>query len=144
MNDLPDQWRAYARLQQILARRHQVDDHVWGIEAGLNRFLSEDPPALEDVERTARSASRKERYQKMLRRVHPVVQESPGNPEDTVDARHRLRVVTNLVTPEDLSLLRLVAEGYEYQEIATAKKTAAGTLRARVHRVRRTLIALAS
>jgi DNA-binding NarL/FixJ family response regulator len=145
MPDLPDQWSAYARLQEKLARRQQIDDYTWGLEAGLNRVLDK-KLAVEEVEvdRAVRSESRKERYQEHLRRLHPLIEESAGNPDDAVDARRRLRVVIKLAAPEEWSLLRAVAEGYEYKEIAAVKKTAAGTLRARVLRLRRTLVALAS
>jgi DNA-binding NarL/FixJ family response regulator len=144
MTDLPDHWRAYARLQEKLARRPQIDDYTWGLEAGLNRLLTEELPAPEEVDRAVRSESRKERYQEQLRRVHLAVEESAGKPDDAVDARRRLRVVRKLVTPVEWSLLRAVGEGYEYKEIAAVKKTAAGTLRAHVFRLRRTLLALAS
>ena len=63
---------------------------------------------------------------------------------DDVDARRRLRLITNQVTPEDFALLRAVGEGYEYKEFAAIKKSAPGALRARVARLRRNLLALAS
>jgi hypothetical protein len=143
MTDLPDLWRAYARRQEKLSHRQQVDDYTWGLEAGLNR-LPEEIPVLEVIDRAARSESRKERYQQQLRRVHLAVEESAGNPDDAMDARRRLRGVRKLVTPEEWSLLRAIGEGYEYNEIAALKRTAAGTLRARVLRLRRSILALAS
>jgi len=107
-------------------------------------LLAEDHPAPGDIERAVRSESRKERYQQQLRRVNLVVEEPAENSEDAVDTRRRLRLVSKLITREEWSLLRAVGEGYEYKEIAAVKKTAAGTLRARVLRLRRTLVALAS
>jgi len=143
MTDLPDQWGAYGRLQEKLARRQQVDDYTWGLEAGLNRVLTKELP-VEEVDRAVRSGSRRERYQEQLRRVHLALEESAGNPHDAVDARLRFRIVRKLVTLEEWSLLSAIGEGYEYKEIAAVKRTAAGTLRARVLRLRRSVLALAS
>jgi len=144
MSDLPDQWREYARLQEKLAKRQQVDDYTWGLEAGLNRSISKDLPAAEEVVRAVKSASRKERYQEQLRHIHLADQESAKSPVDVVEARRRLRVITNLVTPEEFALLRAVGEGYAYKEFAAIQKTAPSALRTRVLRLRRNLLALAS
>jgi hypothetical protein len=144
MTDLPEHWRAYARLQEKLDRRQQVDDYAWGLEDGLNRLLEEESRNIGEIDRAVRSGSRRERYQQRLRRIYLAVEEPVGNPVDTVDARRRLRLVKKAVTPEDWSLLNARGEGYDYEEIATSKKMSAGTLRARVHRLRRTLVALAS
>ena len=148
MSELPHRWSTYARLQTQLARSQgsdkrtsRIDDRTWGIEAALNQLLAEQPPAEEELDRAIRSASRRERYRKRLRRIHLPAEEPAGTSveEDTFDARERLRRVAGRVTPEDSALLRAVGEGYEYKEIAASTKVAAGTLRARVLRLRRTL-----
>lgn len=141
MSEIPHPWSAYARLQQTLARKRYVDDHSWGLEAGLNRLLVEEPPAGEDVDRAVRSESRKERYRRELRRIRLAVEDSTGNAEDALDARQRVRLAQAQVTAEEWALLRAVGEGYEYKEIAATAKVAAGTLRARVFRLRRILVA---
>ena len=137
-------WSAYERLQEKLARRRHVDDHTWGLEAGLNRLLARDLPAAEDVDRAVRSASRKERYRIQLRRVHLAVEDRTGNPEDALISRCCLRLLLAQITPKEWALLRAVGEGYKYKEIAVVERVAPGTLRARVLRLRRTLIDLSS
>jgi DNA-binding NarL/FixJ family response regulator len=144
MPDLPEQWGAYARLQERLARRQQVDDYTWGLETGLNRLLDADLITPEYIDRAVQSESRKERYQKQLRRAYLVVEESAESSADAMDARRCLHQVRKSVTAEDWSLLSAIGEGYEYKEIAAVKRTAAGTLRARVLRLRRSILALAS
>jgi DNA-binding NarL/FixJ family response regulator len=148
MSEFPHQWSPYARLQTQLAcnpggsdeQTWRIDDRTWGIEAALNRLLAEEPPVEEELYRAVRSASRKERYRKRLRRIHLPAEEPAGTSvEDAFDARERLRHAAGHVTPEDSALLRAVGEGYEYKEIAASTKVAAGTLRARVLRLRRTL-----
>ncbi len=144
MSDVPDHWRAYARLQEKLARSHWVDHSTWGLEAGLNSLLAGEFPVEEDVDRVISSGSRKERHRARLRRVYLVDEGSAENPDAALDARRRLRLVATRVTKDDRRLLRAVGEGYEYGEIAAASHVAPGTLRARVLRLRRRLVALAS
>lgn len=146
MSELP--WGVYARLQQELGRscyanNHTwyVNDHTWGLEQGLNRLLAGNPPAGEEVDRAVRSESRKERYRTRLRRGRLAIEDSPRNPENALDARLRLHRAEAQVTVEEWALLRAVGEGHEYKEIAAVAKVAAGTLRARVLRLRRSLIA---
>lgn len=141
MSNTPHPWSTYARLQEKLVRRSSIDDHTWGLEAGLNRLLAQEPPAAEDVDRAVRSEGRKERYRTVLRRIHLTVQESAGNQESLFEARQRLRRAAAQVTAEEWVLLRAVGEGYEYKELATTARVAAGTLRARVLRLRRVLVA---
>ena len=144
MTDLPDHWRIYMRLQEKLERTYKIDDYAWGLEQGLNRLLAEKLPTLEEVERTVKSASRKERYRQQLSRIFLTEEEPARNFVDAVDARRRLRLVKKAVTPGDWSLLTARGEGYDYEEIAAVRKMGAGTLRARVLRIRRTFVALAS
>lgn len=147
MSEFPAEWNTYARLQAQLACSHgrdmrtwRIDDRTWGIEAALNQLLSAQPSVEKEVDRTIQSASRKERYRKRLRRIHlPADESSETSVEDTFNARERLRRVAGRVTSEESALLRAVGEGYEYKEIAASTNVAAGTLRARVLRLRRTL-----
>lgn len=137
-------WSAYERLQDKLARSHRVDDRTWGLEAGLNRLLAGGFPAPEEVDRTVRSAGRRERYRAQLRRVHLAFEDKTQNPEDVFDSRCRLRLLLAQITLKEWALLRAVAEGHKYNELAAVERVAPGTLRARVLRLRRTLIALSS
>lgn len=141
MPELRDRWGAYARLQQTLERRRRVDDRTWGLEAGLNRLLSAEPPAEEDVDRAILSESRKERYRTELRRTYPSDDPSKGTLQHTLDTRQRFRRIQARVTAMEWAILRAVAEGYTYKEIASFAKVSPGALRVRVLRLRRTLAA---
>jgi DNA-binding NarL/FixJ family response regulator len=143
MTDLPEKWQVYLRLQERLASRPEVDDYSWGLEASLNRVLAEELLSAEDSDRSVRSESRKQRHQAQLRRKYAATQELSSHPDHVLEARLSLRLLKSLITPEEFSLLRAVGEGYDYGEIASANKVAAGTLRARVLRVRRKHVAIA-
>lgn len=140
MSDLPHPWGAYSRLQAILARRFDVDDEAWGLEAGLNGLVAGEIPTDHDAERAIESASRKARHQANLRRIHLAVANASVDLESAIDARLRLRLAKSQVSPQDWGLLRAVGEGYEYSEVATASNVTAGALRARICRLRRTLV----
>jgi hypothetical protein len=163
-------WDAYARVQQKLHRSRKLDDQVWGLEAGLNRLLThlDEPAGAAEAELAARSASRRERHHAELRRLHFGVEDLAGDTEDIqegrhrprvvkqhalaalcgieacLDSRHRLSTIEQLLTTDELALLRAVAEGQEYDEIAMATKMRAGVLRVRVCRLRGALVALAA
>ena len=109
----------------------------------LNRILTKEAPSVEEADRSVRSESRKQRHRAQLRRRYLGIQEYAAIPDDTTDARLRLRIVKKLVSPEEFSILRAVGEGFHYDEIATADKMAAGAIRTRVFRLRR-LLAIAS
>jgi len=144
MLDLPFPWSAYLRLQSKLERRRRVDDHTWGLEAGLNRILSGTIPSNEDVDRAVQSESRKERYRIRLRRTYLKPEELTIRPisEDALDARRHLRRIRARIKAEEWELLRAVGEGFGYKELAFASKAATGSLRIRVLRIRRGLKAL--
>jgi hypothetical protein len=144
MTDLPDRWGEYLSLQEKLSRTHRVDDYSSGLEEGMNRILAEEPPTVDEVDRTVKSASRKERYRQRLRNIYLKAEEPTANLDGVVDARRRLHLVRKHVSSEDWALLSEVGVGREYEDIAADRKTAPGTVRARVLRLRRTLIALAS
>jgi hypothetical protein len=141
MPEFRDRWGAYARLQEKLARRGRVDDRTWGLEAGLNRLLAAGLPAEEDLHRTIRSESRKERHRTKLRRTYLTDEASTGMLEHVVAARRRLRGIESRFPANDWILLRAVGEGHTYEEIARIAKVSPGALRARVLRLRRTLVA---
>jgi DNA-binding NarL/FixJ family response regulator len=139
MMELPHPWGAYARLQEQLDRRSQVDDLAWGLEAGLNQLLESRPP--DEIAVTVQSASRKERYHLALRRAHLTIEDGSGvfDPDGALDARELLDDLRTLVTPREWGLLRAIADGYEYEELAVAEKATSGAIRVRVFRLRRFL-----
>ena len=116
MVELPHPWGAYARLQEQLAHRSRVDSRAWGLEAGLNRPLEQTLPAVEDLDRTVQSASRKERHRAQLRRIYPTTFANPSSDVvASLDARRRLRRIRAKVTRDEWGLLQAVGEGHEYQ-----------------------------
>jgi hypothetical protein len=143
MSELPSPWDAYLRVQERLVNRSDLNRTTWGIEAALNQILlyPTHSPGDEDVERYASSERRKERHRAKLRLVYlaPTVSDQMGNPDGVIAARQRLRAITEVISNEDSALLRQIAEGYEYDEIAAASNTQPGALRVRVMRLRRRL-----
>jgi hypothetical protein len=141
MMNLPYPWDLYASLQAKLARRQQVDDRSWGLEAGLDHLLAEPnrPPSEEKLDRTVRSENRRERYRAQLRRVHLALEDCEADLEGEVAARQALRAAQVQVADEDWALLYAVGEGRDYGELAAARGVSAGHLRVRVLRLRRGL-----
>jgi hypothetical protein len=140
MSELPRSWSTYLRLQQRLTRKHRVDSEAWGLEAGLNSLADKGAPSDEDVERLVRSASRRARYQNRLRRIYLVPNNPMGTGEDAVDAVRKLRFLIRRIGAGDWAILVGVGEGYTYKELAAATGLSAGALRARVLRLRRSLL----
>jgi DNA-directed RNA polymerase specialized sigma24 family protein len=141
MSELPRSWSTYARLQQKLTRKYRVDSEAWGLEAGLNSLVDREALPDEDVERLVRSASRRTRYQNRLRRIYLVPNNPIGNGEDALDAIRKLRFLIRRIGVGDRAILVGVGEGYTYKELAAATGVSPGALRARVLRLRRTLVA---
>lgn len=140
--ELPQSWDAYARVQDKLDRCDAADDYAWGLEATLNRLLDGLPP--EETARSVSSEGRKERHRARLRRVYLTGHYTSDDPESALRVRDILRTIVTLVSAADWALLRSLAEGYEYNEVAAARRTTSGALRTRVSRLRRSLKAAAS
>ena len=149
MADLPDPWGAYARQQQELSQKSQVDDKAWGLEAGLNLILATDPalnsPSQDAIDRAVASCARLERYRARLRAIHLNHEEPTGNADlKAIEALQSLQLIESRVADDDWVLLCEVAEGNEYAEVAAHRDATAGSLRARVFRLRRSLMAVAT
>jgi DNA-directed RNA polymerase specialized sigma24 family protein len=145
MSILQPPWDQYLALQSQLEASATVDDVSWGREAALNRILASEALApAGEVERAARSESRRERHRARLRRQHLFRQVDHVDGEAILKARQELRIVRAAVTDEEWSLATQVGEGVDYDEIAATTGVRAGTLRVRMRRVRQRLIALAA
>jgi DNA-directed RNA polymerase specialized sigma24 family protein len=133
-------WGVYVRLQQKLARRRQVDDYTWGLEAGLNRML-DGSASPENVERAVGSESRKERHRATLHRANTTDHDGivDADLSAAVDARDALGHIRRSVGSGDWILLRALGEGFDYKDIAGVLKVGPGTLRSRALRLRRAL-----
>lgn len=147
MQDLPHQWGEYARLQANSGRRSQIDSASWGLEAQMNAFLASPGDCTsadgERLERIRKSAARRERARSTLRQLHSseLIPEV-GDPTLHLQARESLRLIAARISITDLALVVAVAHGYEHTHIATLRKVSAGSLRVRLTRLRRQLIAL--
>jgi len=142
MEELPH-WCVYARLQSQLTTRSQIDDYAWGLEAGLNRLLSEKSSTEDDVERAIHSESRRQRYRTALRRLYSSSSNHACSPENAADARQRLRLIKGRVTAEEWTILRAVGTGLKHNEIAAEQRKAPGAIRVQLLRLRRSLRASA-
>jgi DNA-directed RNA polymerase specialized sigma24 family protein len=140
MSENANPWDLYARKQACLARRQQVDDRAWGLEAALNKLADRaDEEASEpEAERAARSESRKERYRAALRAARARSDTSFARPEDAVVARIDLARVLSNVPKTDREILRSISEGFSYEEIGSQVGRSAGSLRVRITRLRDT------
>jgi|SRR5579862_7463135 len=141
MSDLPDEWRAYARLQSRLSRTHSENNRSRAVEAALDTALAAiqigAPLALHDLERVQRSAERRERHRSRLRMVWR--NDNVRNPDAQLASRDELRRIEATIGARDWHLLVHVGLGDTYDEIAVAQRGTSTALRARVLRLRRVL-----
>lgn len=141
MSDLTDPWSSYGLLQAELARRNQVDNRSWGLEAGLNGFLKSaqgSPPLTnEDMSRAVAGACRRERNRARLRLVHLSRNVGTAHPEAAFLCRHELLAIEAQLVTRDWALLCAVAEGEPYKNLAIRVGLTSGNLRVRVLRIRR-------
>lgn len=136
MDDLPEAWGDYLRLQIALERSERLDTSSWGLEAGLTRLLSNRP--VENVDRTVQSAARKERNRATLLSAYVRASDLSVDPigEAAIDARRSLHVIRQAVSSELWKLVWAVGEGHEFEELAETFGTRSGTLRTRLCRFR--------
>ena len=148
MVELPHPWNAYASLQTSLRRGCRVDDRSWGTEAAMDRILvslqDNHPLTSDEIVRAAASERRRERNRTRLRLVHLAGSELSPHPENAIAARQELGVARSKLSGGDWSVLRHVAEGYGYGELASAIGGTPERLRVRVLRLRRKLTAVAA
>lgn len=139
--DVDGPWAAYARVQEKLARRLEVEPYTWGLEAALNRLVLGEPLTEAEISRVIASESRKERHRANLRRVYPELQGStwPRATEDALEVKKVLRDLRDHVTEDDWSLVTAISHGQHYSDIAAARGAKPGALRARMCRLRRKL-----
>jgi hypothetical protein len=134
-------WDQYARLQAELRDNPTVGDRAWGTEAGLNRILAgefADSPTIDaDIKRAVASEQRRDRHRAALRRRYLLPLDDSPHPEIQLFARAGLRSARARTTDMDWRLLFGVGEGHEYAELAVARQTTNGALRAQVFRLRR-------
>lgn len=144
MAELPQHWRAYARVQTKLSNRARLDDRSWGLEEALDRFIlgdpATDPISAVDMDRAYASRSRRERSQSRRRAIllAPFVQ-TGSDPEAALLAREELRIVSLEATSDEFSLLLNLADGAEYSDLAAVRAVSVVALRASAFRIRKRL-----
>jgi hypothetical protein len=140
MAELPFPWCIYAEHQSKAATCSRITDRSWGIENGLNNFLtavesSSVPNNKEEsrraVDRAAATGSWVERNHARLRRKYILPENHHA--ERRVLARVRLAEIRADVSPAEWSLLLAVAAGVAYHEMA---EMTAGSARTSVARLR--------
>lgn len=146
MADFPHPWDMYASLQNSLRHQHRVGDRSWGTEAGMAHILSTPagfPPTQREVDQVVANGRRRERYLDCRRTPMPEDVAAP-HPEGALHARHALAAIQRNVSDNGWQLLTDVAIGMNYEEIALTMPARPGTLRIKVLRFRRELLALAA
>lgn len=148
MADLPHPWGVYARLQQQSSHKSKVDHQYWGMDAALAAVL-ESVSAMEamtqtEVERAIATSARRDRHRAQIRAVHLHKEDEIdyGAGLRAIEASQLLKRVAESVPDEDWTLLRDVAVGHEYADIAAERNVSAGSLRVRVKRLRGSLSAI--
>lgn len=140
MADLPFPWCIYAEHQSKAAACGRVTDRSWGIENGLNNFLTavesgSIPQNQEEfqsgVERAVSTGSWVERNHSRLRRKY--IRPEHSHAEPCVLARVRLGEIRGSVSAAEWRLLLAVAAGAAYREIVGMT---AGSARIKVARLR--------
>lgn len=140
MTNVPPDWDAYLRLQKQLDRKSTLNQHAWGLEAGLHLVLG-GVSTEDDLGRGVRSACRRERHRARLRLVHLEKSELACAPVavSLLQARRSLARLRRQVGVTNFMLICRVAEGHDYRTLSVALGDSPGALRARVLRLRRVL-----
>ncbi len=131
------------RASKSLSRRPHLDDRAWGYEAGLDLILASNPtgkhPSQDEIDRAVASGARLERYRTRLRGLHLRDEEvaNHSNGMEVFEAQKALQHIQASLASPDWDLLWELAVGHEYAEIAQQRGVTAGSLRARVLRLRR-------
>ena len=149
MSDLPFPWCIYEENQSRAARYDRITDRSWGIEKGLNHFLTAvesssvitDPQEFQNsIDRTIGAGSRVERNRARLRCIY-LRQDLECHAERRMLARTRLAEIRSAVSASEWALLIDVASGITSHEIAASLGIAAGGIRTRLSRLRAHLAA---
>ena len=149
MPNLSFSWNIYKENQSKAARCGRITDRSWGIENGLNSFLTAvescsaftDPQEFQNsIDRAMSTGSRVERNRAQLRRKY-LRQDPERHAETLMLARACLAEIRSAVSAEEWALLIDVATGIACHEIAASRGITAGSVRTRLSRLRARLAA---
>src|SRR5258706_8594852 len=121
MSELPDEWRAYARLQNSLSHTYREDNRSRAMEVALTGALialgqGADVTA-DDLQRTERSAARRERNRTRLRLIWANGHDCVTDPEPGLTSHFELQSARACVAERDWDLLLRVGLGHAYEEL---------------------------
>ncbi len=142
MAEVPYDWAEYARCQQQLSTRAQIDDAAWGLEAGLNSILERKSASEEATEtetiRTIATASRRNRYRTNLLKRHTAYFADENNVSALLhyEARSDLAKLAFSLSFESYQLLISIGQREERCELAAKFGLSDAALRARISRAR--------
>jgi hypothetical protein len=158
MAELPFPWNVYEEKQNQLMRSQRITSHIWGIETGLDKLLTDvetgsipiDQTDLErEVQKNISSADWTERNRARLRRTYlppvpeldPAPQRHPAafsasEVEGHLHSRILLIELRRQMTSTEWTLIVRVASGFDCNELAQASGSTAGNIRTRLSRLR--------
>ena len=158
MAELPFPWNIYEAKQKQLKRSHRLTDQTWGIENGLNAFLTavesgslsgNQDDAQRELERNIASRIWTERNRARLRRKyirpapetdprpqHHPASFSPAETEGRLHAIIRVSQIRSDMTSAEWDLIVRVTEGFDCHEMALESGVSAGNIRTRLSRLR--------
>lgn len=143
MND--NEWAQYARLQRML-RKSSNAIPATAIEAAMDTVLESiaNGETLTDKQVDTLIANRghRERKRKVIEATLPIGEEEVGG-EDVIASSLFLERLRRECTSDEYMLLIRVGAGFTYRELAITYSAPAGTVKARVHRLRARWSALA-
>ena len=143
----PHPWDVYEPLQAEL-RSTYMDSEYWGLEELANKVL--DPATMKSSanadtrKRMRAAAARRERHRGHLRHLRVI--QAVAAPIDAdaeckaLEVREAIEYIRAEVTADDWALLKAVAVGRSYAQLARERGVSSGSLRVRVSRLRAKLI----
>ena len=149
MRNPPIPWSVYLENQSKAGRCYRITNQSWGIEKGLNKFLTDaqsssaitTPQEFQSrTDRAINTGTCVERNRARLRRVY-LQQDPEQHAEQFILARLLLTEIYNSVSTDEWELVNAVANGISYREIAASRGITTGSLRTRLSRLRARLAA---
>ena len=144
MSSLLFPWSIYRENQSKAARCNRITNRFWGIENGLNNFLTAvasssditDPQEFQNsIDRAIATGARVERNRTQLRLKY-LRQDPECHAERHMLARARFAEIRGAVNAAEWALLVALAAGIPSYEIAASRGITVGCLRTRLSRLR--------
>lgn len=139
MENIPEEWAEYARIQRKLAAREQLDDTSWGLEHALDQVIkakcSEQAVDSVQLQKDIESRARRERDRAASLRASPTELACISSFQSQLEARS---AITHLqIKSPEYELLIAIGAGWSYDEAADVFGKSPAALRQRVLRARK-------